>query len=90
MPKRIIQRINAPRAPRGTVYKSYSVRFLKRELKQLQRVARRKGFSFNSWIVSTLVDEANRIAAAEESREVGDGRATEDGAAAAASSAGAV
>jgi hypothetical protein len=85
MPKRIIQRINAPRAPRGTVYKSYSIRLLKRELVQLQRMARKSGLSFNSWVVQTLVDEANRIKALEESREVDNERSGVEGAATQAS-----
>lgn len=52
-PKKI--RSNTPRE-RG-VYKSYSMRILKRDLDRLQKKARREKISFNTWMVNVLMEQ---------------------------------
>jgi predicted HicB family RNase H-like nuclease len=48
-------RTNTPRE-RGA-YKSYSMRILKRDLDRLQKKARREKISFNTWMVSALLEK---------------------------------
>jgi hypothetical protein len=48
-------RTNTPRE-RG-VYKSYSLRILKRDLDKLQKKARREKISFNTWMVNALMEK---------------------------------
>lgn len=48
-------RTNTPRE-RG-VYKSYSMRILKRDLDRLQKKARREKISFNTWMVNVLMEQ---------------------------------
>ena len=48
-------RSNTPRE-RGA-YKSYSMRILKRDLEKLQKKARREKISFNTWMVSALMEK---------------------------------
>jgi len=57
-------RTNTPRE-RG-LYKSYSMRILKRDLDRLQKKARREKISFNTWMVSALMEKLAPAAKPEE------------------------
>lgn len=55
-PKKKKLRTNTPRE-RG-VYKSYSIRILKRDLDKLQKKARRQHISFNTFVLNALMPPA--------------------------------
>ncbi len=58
-------RTNTPRELRS-VYKSYSLRILKRDLDKLQKKARREKISFNTFCVNALMEKLAPAAKPEE------------------------